>query len=323
MPYWDGSEWHSWVRTDKGLIKVRPVEVAVGDYVAKAPIRPSDLHLTFVEFMWQRASWDSICRYISSIIDDFHNLATSCAKIDFYFQERARIGHGVSQFVSTEIEFVVTCARSVIDLLYDATRTLWRAHVRLGDPKAEALRKAVNLKDSFSRVIYAADSSVNSAAALVDKYGLPEQIAEAYVLIGNFLAPLRKFRDSVIHHGKEIPTIFVTDQGFCVDRRAQPFVSFDVWSDSHKFGTNSLVSLRPLIAHFVFGCFDACGTLASAFERSFHFPPPLAPDHGIYLRGHHSESLLPLQELLKGGSAWWNDPGMPRTDAHLGSDAAR
>ena len=59
MALWDGDRWHMWIPTPAGLINMHPVEAMHVDYVAKAPARPNDLLIPFVELMWQRHSTKS------------------------------------------------------------------------------------------------------------------------------------------------------------------------------------------------------------------------------------------------------------------------
>jgi hypothetical protein len=252
--------------------------------------------------MWQRASWPNVCPTISAIIDDMHHLSTAAAKIDHYFAHRRVIGHGVTDFVATELEYVFTLCRSVFDLLQVATGKLWD-RIQLVGPSAP--RHKNRLPESFADVIFAGGSP-RDVNAIIAKYGVTPGLAAAYHDAGAFFEPVRAFRDDVVHRGHGIQTIFDTDKGFCVDSTKKPFDKFPIWKDSHQYGANNLVSLRPLLAHLVFGTIGACGAFTTALGGEIKFPPPIAPNHRIFLRGYHTAAFHHLDNVLRGGDPWWD-----------------
>src|SRR5438128_503166 len=74
MPFWDGGKWHDWFPIEGGIMPVSIVDAYEADYVALTPAKDTDIVIPFVEIMWQRASWPHVCRFISAISADFHNL---------------------------------------------------------------------------------------------------------------------------------------------------------------------------------------------------------------------------------------------------------
>ncbi|HKU63750.1 MAG TPA: hypothetical protein VJQ06_01705 [Rhizomicrobium sp.] len=127
MPLWDGSEWHQWIDVADGqLIKIQVVDTIRSIYVAKSVGKNNDFWIFFVDFMWQRASWPEISRIILSVCDDFHLLATSASKLNHYFEARNSIeGTLINSYVQTELEYLITTARAVFDLLQEAISTIW------------------------------------------------------------------------------------------------------------------------------------------------------------------------------------------------------
>jgi hypothetical protein len=119
--------WGAAARPTQGLVDGQR---RIGEKVRAAQ---NDTWIQFVDLMWQRANWPEVGRTIQGI-DYFHLLATSVAKLRHFFEARETIGQGlISSFVQTELEYLITVARSVFDLL-EALATIWSQRVRLIDP---------------------------------------------------------------------------------------------------------------------------------------------------------------------------------------------
>jgi hypothetical protein len=250
MPLWDGSQWSLWIPTGTGLFEMHPVDTSVIDYVAKTAARPTDLWIPFVDLMWQRASWPEICHHISAIRDDFHNMATSVAKIRHFFATRARIPRdALSYFVATELEYILTLCRSVFDLLHEAISIIWNERVLLLDEKAEQKRKRHQLTPKLSKLVLRTQIEIES------DYGLPPILAEQYAKLASFFLGLRSTRDNIVHHGHSSPTIFVTQKGFCIDPKAKAFAGF-TGCTSAVVGAHNLPNDRR-VQHIDHGIGDA------------------------------------------------------------------
>lgn len=143
MPLWDGTEWHQWIDTSRGLVEIKVVDTIRSNYVARVAVTESDIWIPFVDLMWQRASWPDITRFIFGICDDFHAMATSAAKLKHYHIARDTIPTNLaSSFVATELEYLVTVARSVFDLLQEMIAVVWNTRVRLLDETQEKIRRS-------------------------------------------------------------------------------------------------------------------------------------------------------------------------------------
>ncbi|PXX96671.1 hypothetical protein [Halomonas sp. LBP4] len=306
MPFWDGEEWHLWVpEGDRGLMHLRPADAAHIDYVAKEPASQSDLLIPFVDFMWQHAGWPDVYPTISAIIDDFHNLATSVAKIDHFFEVRETLGIGGTAFVATELEYLFVLSRSVFDLLQFAIASIWDKHIQLVDE--EANRRKRRPKESFTKVVLKERKQPRTQAELMEANGFTPALASTYEKVAPFFIQILNARDGIIHGNKSagsLTPVYDTERGWCVHRKAKGISEFSVWTDEHRYNDN-LVSLRPLLAHVVFGTISACGELVTSLARDIQFPPPIAPGHRIFVRGFHNEAITRLWEVHQGGSAWW------------------
>lgn len=303
MPYWDGAEWHLWVPAPGGgLFRLRSAGVIESNYVARNPEQPTDLFIPFVDFLWQRASWHHTIGILELIIDDVHNLGTCFAKFEYFSQQYEKIGDGVSLFAKTELEYLLALARSTVDLCYDLFRNLWHRNVRLGPEH----RRPKMLPEKLSALVFSGKreiAQVRERKDLCSKFGLTESIAEAFMKIGAFLLPIRQCRDSIIHEGRKLPTIYATERGFCVDNREEPYSTFSIWNESHRYN-DRLVSIVPLIAYLVFNSIDVCNILTEAFPLQIGFPPEIAPGYHVFMRGFHNEALIRAMSVAHGNSPW-------------------
>ena len=193
MPLWDGEKWHSWVPVGNGkVIRMQIAGVSEGDYLAKAAQLDSDLFITFVDLMWQRASWPEIVPLITEIEDDFRNMGTSLAKLKHIFQTRSLLPQGAPRtFANTELEYLIILCRTVFDLLQEMMSRIWQSRVFLLDPVAERRRKAAKLPDTFSKMCLR-DNSPRSVEEMEQKFGLPRSMAERYVQAIPFFVELRE-----------------------------------------------------------------------------------------------------------------------------------
>ncbi|MDX2085697.1 MAG: hypothetical protein SFZ03_09950 [Candidatus Melainabacteria bacterium] len=312
MPFWDGQEWHQWFldRTG-GVIKTSIVDVVKSIYVAQNPALGSDLLIPFVAFMWQRANWPKVSPLISAICDDFHHIAISIAKLRHFFDTKNTVSHNLlSSFVATELEYILILSRSIFDLLQEAISTVLYEYTRFNDPNTESLRTRHRLPGSFSKMIlYGQNSSkpegtIRTIAEIQEKYALTPLLAAEYLNQAPFFLSLRTARDKVVHDGKSLFDIYVTEKGFCVSHTEQPFVDFGLWESTHQYNEH-LVSLFPWIAHLVFQTIAACNDMMEAFAREIRFPDEIAPGYQIFIRDPANEALIQLYEVHQRKRVWW------------------
>jgi len=294
MPLWDGTAWHQWLPHEGQLIKMQMVGVVVGEYLAQIAEAPTDLSIPFLGFAWQRASWPELCGHWRHLTDDIHNLATCVAKLEHFVSEREAIGLGACAFVQTELEYLMVLARSVFDLLQELIARVWKERVRLLDPAAEADRKQRELPAEFSRIVLKGKSEVRSAEEILAKFPVSPGLAGAYASAGAFFSRVRDVRDNIVHGGKAIEMIFLSERGPSVHRTTQILDALGVSAVPEEENSN-LVLLWPLVARVVFGVLASCDRIVDALARDVLFPPPLAPGYSVFLRGFHNESLTRLR----------------------------
>lgn len=303
MPLWDGERWNLWTDMPDGqFMKLAIVETARSNYLATSPANEHDLHIPFVEFMWQQASWPEVSKQILAICDDFHQLATIAAKLDHFFEARQSIGSTLlDSFVKSEIEQLVVVARSIFDLLHEVISHFWNDRVALIDPVMESLRKQNKTPETFRKLVLDGGRP-RSAEDISNKYALPLDVSRMYVKHTPFFLPLRNMRDGIVHQGKSVDTIFVTDKGFCVDPKSRYFSNF-AWKSEHYFNEN-IASLRPWTGHIISQTIDACSEIMFSLAAAIPFPPPIAPGHHIFIRNPSNKALIDLLSLDKGMTIW-------------------
>jgi hypothetical protein len=294
MPLWDGNEWHHWLPHEGRIIKMQMFGVVVGEYLAKQPEASTDLSISFLEFAWQRASWPELCGLWRHLTDDIHNFAASVAKLEHFVAHREVIGLGVSAFVQTELEYLLVLARSVFDLLQELVSLVWTKRVRLRDPALEAVRKRHRLPPEFSKVVLRDKCEVRSAKEIAARFPVSPTLAGAYASAGAFFSRLRGVRDAIVHSGKGIDLILMSESGPCIHRTTPIMAELGLRAVPDAENEN-IVSLWPLVACVVFGTIDACDAIVESLARDVLFPPALAPGYSVFLRGFHHQGLLRLK----------------------------
>lgn len=304
QPLWTGDKWRLWIPGPEGFIEMNPVQAYQSDYLAKQPAGPNDLCIPFVDLMWQRASWPKICPLIASISADFHNFGSSVEKLTFFYGHRKHV-RGATAFVKTELEYIFILSRSIFDLVHEAISHIWKSQVTLHDPVAEARRRGAQLPDSFRGMVQKG-GALRTDQDLISTYGLPEGLAQAYCDSAPFFMQIRKFRDQIVHLGKDPAHLFDTEKGFCLPKTAYGFGELDFWKPEHSYNEN-VVSLLPLLAYVVLGTIETCNRIVSALAGQIVLPPELAPGYHVFIRAPHNEALLWLLHISQGGLAWWSE----------------
>lgn len=307
MPFWDGNEWHQWVDCSAGLVKIKIVDAVESDYLAKTPASQHDILIPFIEFMWQRASFNEICPLIRGISEDFHNMGTCIAKLHHFFRTQHSLKSvEVIRFATTEIEYLVILCRTVFDLLQESLATIWQKNIRLTNPLAEKQRRSRKLPDTFSKMVLHNKKDFMTAEDIEKRYGIPAVVANEYFKHAPFFSGLRSIRDDIVHGGSGMGIVFVTEKGFCVQRNVKPFSSFSGWKSADEYG-NNLVSILPWLANIIVKTIEACNAIIFSLASVVIFPPDIAPGLRVFVRGPSTEPLAEIIKVHEGGSPWWEE----------------
>jgi len=313
MPLWDGTSWKMWADTDYDLIELKIVDTLESDYVAHTAAKESDLFIPFIHLMWQRLSYTEIAPLISAISDDFHSMGTSVAKLRFFANSSPGIHGQLHRFASTELEYLVTLARGVFDLVQEIISWIWKHRVRMVDPEEEKFRASQTLPETFSKLVLVEKARLRTGEEIQARFGLPKLLADEYGSIAPFFASIRTVRDRIVHGGGGFNGIFETERGFCVDPKRAPFNSFPGWLPCHYYNQN-IVSILPWVAYVILQTIDTCNRLVDCFCQIMQPPREIAPGYTIFVRGPHNQAIVDLLTVHSGGSPWW-DEREPQTSA--------
>lgn len=258
-------------------------------YVGKVAASEQDIFFPFVHFYTQHASWPNLMGILERIEDDIQNLAMCMSKIALFQYLSQSSSFETRRFVVSEIEYIFSVCRSLYDLLQDIARNSWDI-VQLEDGSKNSL------PSSFASIALSGDDPV-PAKELEEKYGLSPTLAEFYESEADEFARIRSFRDSILHHGQIMDIIFATEEGYSVQSSMEPFASFDVW-DSDTFLENDLAPIWPPIAYTISHTIETMNRFSHALTKEIAFPPEIAPDYKVFIRGPYVHNLSRLGELM-------------------------
>lgn len=306
MPLWEDGSWHLWFqKSDDTLMEIKVVDAAHSTYWAKNTACPEDMWIGLLDLMWQRASYADVAPLISAVTDDFHLLAASAAKLEYFHKYREDIKNTLAgSFIKSELEYILIVARSVFDLSQEALAYCWNKHIALIDSEADAKRRKFPLPTTFSKVLYRRNT-VRSAQDLIEHYAIPQLLAEQYIKYEPFFGSLRSWRDQIIHGISRLDEIYVTEKGFCVSPKSRPFSNFS-WRPEHYYNEN-IVSLKPWVASIVLGTMEACSALLWSFANTIQLPEDIAPGYRVFLRDPANGALARLLEADSGKQIWWSE----------------
>jgi len=298
LAFFSEGDWHFWVPTGQGLIKIKgwPSE---GCYFGTKAEKPTDAYLEFLNFIAQRCSWPPVVRPFLGLQQDYFNLCATVKKFDILFEQSENLNTGVARLVATELEYLFSLCRSVFDLLQEIISAQWKT-VLLVD---ESIKKK-QLPRAFSDVVLNS-GALRTEAELIHRFHIPQPLAAFYVRSGPFFEVLRTFRDRFIHGGTTPEHVFVTERGFAVQHTTEPFCTFNVWNQEHML-SNNLCSLRPVIGHIIIETLRACEDYAITIQSIIRYPAPIAPDMYFFIRGYFNDSLSGCSAAVE-QCLWWKN----------------
>ncbi len=298
----DGTAWRLWFPGPHGLFEAKPVDVSESSYFATAKVAKSDFHSSFLEFLQQRTYWPDITRFIDGIGSDLLNLSACLAKIELIFHHCPRHSNGYSRMIATEIEYVFLTCRGIFDLLQEIMHRLWKKITLIDQTK-----KKVSLPEKTYRRVVLEDDHPRTPQEIAERFVLPMEIADVYAKSTPFFFWLRDYRDLIAHSGHTPKHVFRTEQGFAISKEDRPFRDMKIWCDANS-GNNELGSVLAVVAHVIRTTFGTCDEFAAVLQRSIQFPPPIAPNHRIFIRGAHTSYLNFLTDMVAGTRAWYVPP---------------
>ncbi len=299
LSFFDKGEWRRWFLHNGELLEIKggiPIEAV---YFSVDQEQETDLYLNFLNFVVQRAFWpEAAAHYLNGIRSDIHNLATSLAKLDYFYKTRGDIP-GIQRWATTEIEYIFFVCRSIFDLLQKTIASIWDK-VELTDKKIYKTK----LPSSFSDMsLY--DNKLQTDEEIVKRKHIPIDFAQFYIRQSQFFQMLKRYRDDLMHKGEDVAWVYATERGFAIQDHTIPFRDFGVWNEEHKL-PNGLASARPIIAHVIHQTLQACEDFSTTIQKIILFPPEIVPGFRLFIRGQNMSYLLDLDRIQQ-NCLWWDE----------------
>ncbi|MGD9807767.1 MAG: hypothetical protein AB7E76_08000 [Deferribacterales bacterium] len=281
-------KWEQWVPTSEGLIKLKTIDFISGCYFAKQPAGHKDVYIYFIEFLIKKALYKGSVHYFKGILEDIYNLSACINKLNVFHSVWLEDENMVTnQFVTSELEYLVKVSRSMYDLLQEIIVSTW-SNIKFNDASLGHKK----LPKSFAKMVYK-NNQLSSAPEIAERYSLPALLAEFYYRNGTFFDWLKHFRDNIIHGGNNIDYIFMTNEGFALSIEKNPFKDLHIWEVTNV-KPNGLGSVRALMAYIILNTINSLEDFANVIQHIIQFPPDIAPDYHVFIRG---ENIGVLNEL--------------------------
>jgi hypothetical protein len=313
--------WHTWIQvSDRNFVEIQgwPAEAF---YFGRKPEHPTDLSLTFLDFMAHRANFIELKQPFAAIQDDILNLSAAFAKMKLIHEQEALEKSGAHRMAATEVEYILMLCRGMFDFLQEIIAKLWQ-RIELSD---QSIRKR-HLKKSFADMALHGNEP-RTAAAIAAQFGLPDFLAECYARQAPVFVKIRQFRDNLVHRGQNVQIIFRGERGFVIHRRLGPFLNPNIWRDGEAI-QNDLVPLLPALALVVHGTLAACEEFAVVFASRFTLLDPIVPGMHLFLRGYFNEFFMDLikdadQRVQEGRGLLPAPPSEPAAEASCSETAVQ
>jgi hypothetical protein len=281
--FFDEGKWRSWLHVGGGNLQETGTIPAEGCYYGTVPELSTDLHLNFLDFILQMASFSDLKKPIAGIQDDLFNLSASLAKVAHIHKTRSAIGLGASRMVITEIEYVFSVCRSMIDLFQEVVAKLWEK-IRFKDEYAFQKKK---LKTSFREMVWY-QGRLSTQEELESRFGLPSVWAKFYLRHVDFFQRIRIFRDNIVHNGSQVQTVFEGDHDYLLNVHDSPFVGMGIWYAQERV-SEDFVPLMPALAMVAYRTILICDDFAEMLTKTLEPNKPLVPGMSLFMRGFFNE----------------------------------
>lgn len=287
--FYDQKMWRMWAPAGEKLIEIKIFGPAEMFYFGSEPAAPNDFKFDFLTFIAQQASFPSVKKAVTGLMDDIFNLSASMAKIKHLHASRGVLGGGVSRMAVTEVEYLIFVCRGIFDLLQEVISRLWE-YVNFFDSTQQ--KKSLKDRQKFSQVVVF-DGTEATFEQIKERTAMPDRLVAWYCRHARFFMSLRTFRDNLMHRGTSVQTIMVTEDDFAIQERLMAFKDVDVWLDEER-GVNNIVPLMPGLAMIINNTLAACEDLSQTMKVCIKFPDELVPNMHLYMRSHFNEVFMDM-----------------------------
>jgi hypothetical protein len=298
--FYVGKQWEIWMPVGDTLVPM-PATPVDAMYFGEGPARPCDQLVAIFNLVAQRTlRRGGILSCFNGLADDFQGLAASISKVDFFHRHRTESDCELSRFVQTEIEHMLTRARSMYDLVNELLAEHLAKHLLDTD-----MQRPSQLPKSFAAVALKGTAIV-PAQQIASRYNIPEVFAECYCRHAPEMQSLREMRDAVVHGGRSLQFVFSCERGFAVHRTAVQNIGFYTWPHGCETETD-LLPLRPLLLRIVLVVLAMMDDFAVTIASHLRQREDAAPGLRLYSRGPHYAALKDSHSAVANGR-WDREP---------------
>lgn len=301
--YSEAEKWQHWIKLENNLIPFPIVDLKEnlffckkGDYI------PDTVHLDFFDVMIKRCYFHDINAYFNYIVDDILNLSASIRKLDLFYDCWAQDNTSIDKrFVVTELEYFVSICRDIFDYLH---KVAYRILSRIYDKSSQSKIVKQIPDSSFSKIVLS-NSTIRTSEQIHKKWSIPLPFANFYSSQAEFFQWIRDLRVSIVHHGKSLDNVFLTDHGFAIDANSHQYKDLLIWNEKNTIAPNNLGSVRSFISHILQKTLLAFEDFAKALKM-LNLPYDISPGYHIYLRGPNLHWMLESRDYIDKNP--WNTP---------------
>lgn len=261
QPWFDSATgtWHMYVEATPGdYIRLQVVGFSAGLYYASAPASSDDLDIPLANLVAQHLSFRPVGYALYCLVDDLNMLSASLKKIDIFGQEDIETA---SFLIESELEYQFSLVRAMYDLLQKIAKEITSLlHTQDGKVPVAAL------PGSFAAVALSGDRP-RTEEELREKYSLPTPLVTFYCAHSRVFRQLRAIRVAIEHHGKRVPSVFKTEQGFGISTEGLPeWSALEVWKQ-HSILPNNIGSVKALSSFLAQTFLRACNDFEDALRK--------------------------------------------------------
>lgn len=293
----DKREWDMYFEARPGdFVRIAMIEYHSGIFYSTRQVVNSDVEMPLVGLVAQHLSFKGIPRLLFSLVDDFNMLCACLKKVAIFASLEDDCS---SLLIRSELEYLFSLVRAMYDILQKLVGKI----AKLLDPQDGGSRIS-QMPDSFAKIVLDGDR-IRSIEELECKYSLPLPLARFYHSRATIFRQVRSTRVAIEHHGKNIPEVFVTENGPGIRTSGLPlWEEIAVWS-MHDIQPNGIGSVQSLAAFLADSCLDTCASLETALRAVIDrnlLPPPIVAGAKTFYRNPLAAELISLEEIIR--SPW-------------------
>lgn len=292
----DAGEWVFNHSINGSLVRMN-AEPVVGFYWGQEPEDSTkDFYIPLCDLICQHLSWPRVAGAMEGLEEDFHNLGAILDKYLLISDMPASRRSSASQIILTELEYLIIIVRSMYDGLQKVCKQLASVTRSTSPPHDRIID---DLPASFAKVVIdGRDKHLRSEDELVDRFRLPQPIAQFYHEEGHLFQILRTLRVGIEHYGASPGLIVNLDEGMAILTDTDPWQSLPVWRQGTLIN-NNCGSLHALFLFLAEHIISVTSKFAYTYASCIAMPEAICPGWHLYLRDYCSHHLVSLKDNME------------------------